>query len=56
MFEFLLEGVLLFVVGLIGLVGNSAAIYVFGRSKLQRNFHVLMVGLSVFDATYILMR
>ncbi len=56
MFAFLLEGVLLFAVGVVGLVGNVAAICAFSRSDVQRNFHTLMVGLAVFDATYIVMR
>ena len=51
-----MEGVLLCVVGAVGLVGNASAIAVFSRQRVQRNFHALMVGLAVFDATYIIMR
>ena len=53
---FAMEGVLLCVVGAVGLVGNATAIAVFSRQRVQRNFHALMVGLAVFDATYIIMR
>ena len=53
---FAMEGVLLCVVGAVGLVGNASAIAVFSRQRVQRNFHALMVGLAVFDATYIIMR
>ena len=51
-----MEGVLLCVVGAVGLVGNATAIAVFSRQRVQRNFHALMVGLALFDATYIIMR
>ena len=53
---FAMEGVLLCVVGVVGLVGNATAIAVFSRQRVQRNFHSLMVGLALFDATYIIMR
>ena len=51
-----MEGVLLCLVGAVGLVGNATAIAVFSRQRVQRNFHALMVGLALFDATYIIMR
>ena len=49
----LLEGYLLTAVGLVGLVGNVMAILIFSRQLVQRNFHALMVTLSVFDSLYI---
>lgn len=47
---FILEGVLLFIIGLVGIGGNTAAIFVFSRKRrIQRNFHALMLSLSIFD-------
>lgn len=52
--EYWVEGVLLFIVGFIGLMGNSAAIFVFARQHVQKNFHYLMLALASFDLGYIL--
>ena len=51
---FWLEGVFLIIAGVIGLVGNATAVYIFGRQRVQRNFHGLMVALATFDLVYIL--
>eukprot|EP00095_Tigriopus_kingsejongensis_P007527 maker-scaffold103_size370364-snap-gene-2.27 protein:Tk07527 transcript:maker-scaffold103_size370364-snap-gene-2.27-mRNA-1 annotation:"fmrfamide receptor" len=50
----IIEGYLLTSMGLIGLIGNTLAILVFSRQRVQKNFHALMVTLAVFDITYIL--
>ena len=41
------------IVGLLGMVGNSMAIYWFSRKKIQRNFHQLMFTLAIYDMFYI---
>ncbi len=51
---FIVEGVLLLVIGMVGIVGNVTAIIVFAREKLQKNFHALMLSLAAFDLAYIL--
>jgi len=51
---FSIEGIALLHVGILGIVGNVAAITVFARQHLQRNFHALMMSLSAFDLLYIL--
>ncbi len=51
---FFVEGVFLLKVGILGIVGNVAAITVFARQHLQKNFHALMLSLSLFDLIYIL--
>ena len=42
-------------VGLLGLIGNSLAIFWFSRKKIQRNFHQLMFTLAIYDMLYIIM-
>ncbi|XP_040579725.1 FMRFamide receptor [Lepeophtheirus salmonis] len=51
---FFVEGIALLLVGIIGIVGNMAAVCVFSRQKVQRNFHCLMMALALFDMSYIL--
>jgi len=51
---FIVEGISLLIVGLIGILGNVSAILVFSRQSVQKNFHALMVSLSAFDLLYIL--
>ncbi len=50
---YILEGWCLLVVGCVGVVGNLSAIVVFGRQRVQKNFHALMVTLAAFDLAYI---
>ena len=52
--EFIIEGVSLCLVGILGILGNVAAITVFARQHLQKNFHALMLSLAAFDLMYIL--
>jgi hypothetical protein len=49
-FPWLTEGLLLLVVGLIGLVGNTCSIAIFARQRIQRVFHHLLLMLAAFDA------
>lgn len=52
---FIFEGVLLTTFGILGIVGNVAAVIVFIlRIHIQRNFHSLMICLAVYDLIYII--
>ena len=48
-FEFVTEGVLILVVGVVGLLGNLTSIYTFSRQKVHRIFHNLLLFLAIFD-------
>jgi len=48
-FEWVTEGVLTFLVGLIGLVGNAMSIWTFSRRRVHRIFHNLLLVLAIFD-------
>ena len=49
MLKFLLEGVLLLAVALVGLIGNFTSFVTISRQKIQRTFHNLLLLLTVFD-------
>ena len=54
--EFVFEVVLLSIVGVLGILGNSAAIALFSRHQtVQLKFHRLMMMLSSFDLAYIVL-
>ena len=46
---FILEGVLLLIVAIIGLAGNLMAIVTILSQKVQKTFHDLLLVLTVFD-------
>ena len=48
-FEWLMEGVLIFVVGNIGLLGNGVSIWTFSKQRVHRIFHNLLLVLALFD-------
>ncbi len=48
-FEWITEGLLIFVVGLIGLLGNGVSIWTFWRQRVHRIFHNLLLSLAIFD-------
>ncbi|XP_023324623.1 FMRFamide receptor [Eurytemora carolleeae] len=52
-FHFLVDGILLVAVGLLGVVGNIFCIVWFSRKLVQRAFHQLMLTLAVFDLLYV---
>jgi len=52
-FRFLVEGLALTVIGLLGVLGNSLCIIWFSRKAAQRNFHQLMQCLAGFDLMYV---
>ena len=54
--EFICEVVLMIIVGVFGLIGNTMSIIMFSRlKKKQLKFHRLMILLSIFDTAYILL-
>ena len=42
-------------VGVVGMIGNSLAIFWFSRKKIQKNFHQLMLTLAIYDFIYIIL-
>ena len=57
-YEWVVEGVLMGIVGVLGICGNISAIAIFWArfyKKSGHTFHHLMMALSVFDLIYILM-
>lgn len=52
--KFIIEGILLLVVGIIGLFGNTICIIMFSRLRLQLKFHRLMILLFVYENIYLL--
>ena len=53
-FEFYVEGVLLFIVAVIGIIGNISFIIIFSAHQKKLNtFHSLMVCLAYFDTIYL---
>ena len=54
--EFVCEVVLMIIVGVFGLIGNTMSIIMFSRlKKKQLKFHRLMILLGIFDTAYILL-
>ena len=49
LFSWMIEGVGILVIGLIGVFGNSCSMVLFSRQKVHRIFHHLLLLLSVFD-------
>ena len=52
--KFVIEGILLLTVGIIGLFGNTMCIVMFAKLRDQMKFHRLMILLFVYDNAYIL--
>ena len=52
--EFILERVLLIIIGCLGIVGNLCIIGIFTRLRNRQIFHRLMIMLASFDTLYIL--
>ena len=53
-FEFYVEGILLFIVAVVGIIGNISFIIIFSTHQKKLNtFHSLMVCLAYFDTIYL---
>eukprot|EP00095_Tigriopus_kingsejongensis_P005175 maker-scaffold237_size242172-snap-gene-1.31 protein:Tk05175 transcript:maker-scaffold237_size242172-snap-gene-1.31-mRNA-1 annotation:"fmrfamide receptor" len=52
-FQWVTEGLLIFIVGIIGLVGNGISIWTFSRQRVHRIFHNLLLVLAIFDILYV---
>ena len=48
-FGWVVEGPLIFIAFLVGVVGNGFSVVVFSRQKVHRIFHHLLLLLSIFD-------
>ena len=48
-FEWVTEGLLIFIVGIIGLFGNGVSVWTFWRQRVHRIFHNLLLILAIFD-------
>ena len=46
---FIIEGIFISIIGIVGLVGNLYSLKVYGRQKEHRLFHHLLLQLAVFD-------
>ena len=49
LFTFLVEGVLMFLVGCLGLVGNVFSVVLLLKQKVRKTFHNLLLLLCWFD-------
>eukprot|EP00093_Oithona_nana_P010296 10296.XXX_11224_14252_1 [CDS] Oithona nana genome sequencing. len=52
-FEWVTEGLLIFIVGIIGLFGNGVSVWTFWRQRVHRIFHNLLLILAIFDMIYV---
>lgn len=52
--QFLIQGIGVTVIGLLGIAGNILSVIVLLKTKCNRNFHLLLVGLAVID-TFVLL-
>lgn len=48
-FQWTTEGLLMALVGAVGLVGNLTSVIIYGRQRVQRTFHRLLLTLAAFD-------
>ena len=48
-FQWTTEGLLMAFVGVVGLVGNLTSVMIYGRQRVQRTFHRLLLTLAAFD-------
>ena len=53
--QYILEFIAMIVVGAIGIIGNTIAVFVFSTMKQQLKFHRLMIMLFLFDNLFILL-
>jgi len=55
LFRFVVEGIALVLVGVLGIIGNICCIFWFSQKVVQKNFHQLMLSLAVCDLLYVLL-
>ena len=48
-FEWTTEGLMVFIIGNIGLLGNGISVYTFSKQRVHRIFHNLLLVLAIFD-------
>ena len=52
-FEWVFEGLFIFLAGGIGVLGNGISMWTFSRQKVHRIFHNLLLTLAIFDLVII---
>ena len=52
-FDFVVPGILLNIIGLLGLIGNTLSIIVLSRPQMRQSINLLLVGLASFDSILI---
>lgn len=55
-YEFLVPGVLLNGVGLLGLVGNLLSIFILSRPQMKGSTNCILIGLATYDSILIISR
>ena len=53
--QYALEYIAMLVMGIIGIIGNIIAVYIFCTMKQQMKFHQLMITIFVFDTSFIIL-
>ena len=53
-FNLWIDGVLIIIISIFGLIGNLITIVIFNRKELRSTFHASLCVLAVFDLGYIL--
>ena len=49
-FDFVVPGILLNVIGLLGLIGNTLSIIVLSRPQMRQSINCILIGLASFDS------
>jgi hypothetical protein len=55
-FEFLVPGVMLNIVGILGLIGNLISIFILSRPQMKGSTNCILIGLATYDSILILTR
>ena len=53
-FDFVVPGILLNVIGLLGLIGNALSIIVLSRPQMRQSINCILIGLASFDSILLL--
>merc|ERR1712015_39581 len=52
-FDFVVPGILLNIIGLLGLIGNTLSIIVLSRPQMRQSINCILIGLASFDSILI---
>lgn len=53
MFAFWVEGILLCIIAVPGIVGNTLSSYILSGKTMRNSFNILLIALALFDNTYL---